>query len=103
MTAQKTKMIAVPDAYKMTFKRLLSRVPKDKRYDRKLQETLLMCMKLGGEALTRQRIRLEKVTFAEKPDLFKRRIPIVPKVTVTGDSTGETGTAPDTIKSADES
>ena len=36
-------------------------------------------MKLGGEELTRQRIKLEKVEFAEKPELFKRRIPIVPK------------------------
>ena len=37
-----------------------------------------MCMKLGGEELTRQRIKLEKVKFAETPDLFKRRIPAIP-------------------------
>jgi hypothetical protein len=79
MATQKEKIIPVPEEYRMTFKRLLTRVPKKKRYDKKLQETLLMCMRVGGEALTRQRIKLEKVKFAEKPELFKRRVPVIPK------------------------
>ena len=33
---------------------------------------------IGREELTRQRIKLEKVKFAETPDLFKRRIPVIP-------------------------
>ena len=82
MATQKESIIPVPDKYLMTFKRLLNRLPKKKRRDKKLQETLLVCMKLGGEELTRQRIKLEKVKFAEKPELFKRRVPIVPKETL---------------------
>lgn len=82
MATQKESIIPVPDEYQMTFKRLLNRVPKKKRRDKKLQETLLVCMKLGGEELTRQRIKLEKVKFAEKPELFKRRVLMAAKEAV---------------------
>lgn len=103
MATQKVSIIPVPDEYRMTFKRLLNRIPKKKRYNKKLQETLLVCMKLGGEELTRQRIKLEKVKFAEKPELFKRRAPIVPKEPV--DSTpvaDEKKVATETTSAADE-
>ena len=60
-------------------------------------------MKLGGEKLTRQRIKLEKAKFAEKPELFKRRAPIVPKEPVDPTpAADEKKVAPETTTDADE-
>ena len=65
--------LQVPDSLRMTFKRMLHRLPADKREDIGLQKSILLFLKLGGERLARARIKLAVSPFPKNFSVVKLR------------------------------
>ena len=67
------KMI-IPDEFQGSIRRLLNRIPSEQRDDEKLQATLLVYLKLGGEKLARHYIEITKKVFPDQMVLIKKQI-----------------------------
>jgi hypothetical protein len=70
-----TEEIEIPEEMKLTFKRIIKRVPNELREEISLQKTTLVYLKLGGEKLAKQRIELTKKQFREGYLLLDRLVP----------------------------
>ncbi len=70
--------LEVPETLKMTFKRVLQRVPADRRDNIKIQKNILLFLKLGGERLARARIKPIASPFPGNISVVKPRpLPVV--------------------------
>ena len=70
-----TEEIEIPEELKLTFMRIIKRVPNELREETSLQKTTLVYLKLGGEKLAKQRIELTKKQFREGYLLLDRLVP----------------------------
>lgn len=62
----------IPDEYQGSIKRLLNKVPQEKRNDENLIRMLLVYLKLGGEKLARHHIEASKKVFPENMIIIKK-------------------------------
>jgi len=67
------KMI-IPDEFQGSIRRLLNRIPSEKRDDETLQAALLVYLKLGGEKLARHYIEISKKVFPNQMVLIKKQL-----------------------------
>jgi hypothetical protein len=67
------KMI-IPDEFQGSIRRLLNRIPSEKRDDETLQAALLVYLKLGGEKLARHYIEISKKAFPDQMVLIKKQL-----------------------------
>lgn len=68
-----TDTIEIPQELQGSFKRMMRRIPIDLRNDRKLIETILAYLKLGGEKLAKQTLQaLEETRKAEAAQRKKK-------------------------------
>jgi hypothetical protein len=67
------KMI-IPDEFQGSIRRLLNRIPSERRDDETLQAALLVYLKLGGEKLARHYIEISKKVFPDQMVLIKKQI-----------------------------
>ena len=56
----------IPDGLQGTFKRLMNRVPEQRRRDSDTQKIVLLYLKLGGEKLAKQHIEIIKLRVREE-------------------------------------
>ncbi len=56
----------IPDELQGTFKRLMNRVPEQRRRDSDTQKIVLLYLKLGGEKLAKQHIEIIKLRVREE-------------------------------------
>jgi hypothetical protein len=93
--------LQIPDTLQMTFKRVLHRLPAEKRNDIEIQKSILTFLKLGGERLAKARIKLVVSPFPESFSVVKLRPqPIIDEsikeddeelITVDGNNTNDSG------------
>ena len=70
MTAQKN----VPEEFKYAYRRLMGLLPEKLRKDRKIQNTTLVFLKFGGEALARHSVEIQIIRFKEEMKRIKKRL-----------------------------
>lgn len=73
-----TGKLKVPEMLETTFNRLLQRVPRDSRNDGRLQKSVLLFLKLGGERLARARIKPVVLPFPDDIAVIKPRPQLIP-------------------------
>ncbi len=74
--------LTIPESLQMTFKRMLHRLPADKRDDIDLQKSVLLYLKMGGERLARARIKLITSPFPKNFSVVKIRPQVIPDESV---------------------
>lgn len=64
----------IPDEFQGSIRRLLSRIPPDARNDERLQASLLVYLKLGGEKLARHYLETSRKEFPDQMVLIKKQL-----------------------------